>query len=495
MSNTNHEKIKLTKSRHNNIRLPKINWGGGRLNKHESFVAFAAKFCRLNCLTPKQFREFWKTSINIFDNDQQEKRVCLIARILNEPKSVVRTVFENRPLDTSWNSMDSRACHYRYNSISYCCECLDDGFHGNFHESDWLRKCPIHYIDLTRELLKYSSNLKVDRYLLQLLSLLDLKCPGWEFSDSKYSLKIDIKKQKILNEFLNWRREAEKSVTKRPYWCLGSFGSNYYSFDFKPNGKVYNHNLLMKKLGWMTPIPEKLYGLFDESPLYSELDIQYFSKKLANELQALFLTHRWYELFDLYKSVYLVKGELRTFQRMVEIAINDINLAHPLHSCDCIWGISKIGGLINCLPGELKYYGNYQCPYEIASNQLYDRWLNLFPNNDSELCRKWGYYDSLVDNAKNNGIASVVGYACEGQKPILEFNWSNELTVLFDNILEKVVLAEICELKTWVASIKSGIPPDFRQLFLRNIYLVKRHNTDLQLISWPPSGNNRYERY
>lgn len=118
-------KIKLTKSRHNNIRLPKINWGRGRLNKHESFVAFAAKFCRLNCLTPKQFREFWKTSINIFDNDQQEKKICLIARILDEPKSVVRTVFENRPLDNSWNSMDSRACHYRYNSISYCCECLD----------------------------------------------------------------------------------------------------------------------------------------------------------------------------------------------------------------------------------------------------------------------------------------------------------------------------------------------------------------------------------
>jgi len=77
LSNTNHEKIKLTKSRHNNIRLPKINWGGGRLNKHESFVAFAAKFCRLNSLTPKQFREFWKTSINIFDNDQQEREFAL----------------------------------------------------------------------------------------------------------------------------------------------------------------------------------------------------------------------------------------------------------------------------------------------------------------------------------------------------------------------------------------------------------------------------------
>jgi hypothetical protein len=137
-----------TNARHKRFHLPKINWGRGRLNKHESIFGFAAKFCRLNYLTPKQFRGFWKTSLVIFDYEQQEKRISRIARVLDESPSIVKTVFSDSYLDRTRLSTELKVFRQQQEQISYCPECLSQGYHGNFHVSDWLRKCPIHQIDL-----------------------------------------------------------------------------------------------------------------------------------------------------------------------------------------------------------------------------------------------------------------------------------------------------------------------------------------------------------
>jgi|GEM_PF-2732604 len=479
-----------TRSNHNRNRnrLPKINWGRGRLIKHESFVSFAAKFCRLNRLTPKQFRVFWNTSINVIDSDHQEEKISLIARILDEPKLVVRTVFENRRLDKSWNLMDTKSNRNWYDSISYCPECLSGGFHGNFHESDWLKKCPIHYINLTSETLHYSPKMKIDRYLSQFLCLLDLKCPGWGILDIKCRLKKGKKESKLLNKFLSWRAEAEKYVDRWPKKCVGIFGSNF-NCELNEDGRAFSRHYLLKQLSWFTPKPEDLNQLFTDSPHYTELEILQFPRVTANELLSLLSTSQWHELLDAYKFVSFPNGAQHTFKQIAEAEINNIVLRHPPQKCDCTWGVNSSHGLIKCSPGELKYYGNYYCPYEFAKNKLYDNWLN----NDLKHREISGNFIADKTMPRYNKPAIIFGYSFEGRNGSKELNWSFHLHHLFRKILEKVVFAEICEISTWLASINNDIPPTFRKRARPNIYLVQSKRSEMHLISWPPNRNYSYE--
>ncbi len=465
-----------------------INWGRGRLSNHESFFGFAAKFCRLNRLTPRQFREFWNSLFVVSDYRRKENTISRIAQILDEPLSVVKTVFKYSELDNTWPPANLKEFKIKRDQITYCPECLIEGYHGNFHESNWLKKCPIHRIDLICELIPYSSRAKVDRRLIKLLSLLDLNCPEWELSEGKYRLKTHIKQNKYFYKFLYWRSFAEKSVFKHYNIWLGRFGCNSftnYPFYLNENDRL----IIMNKIGLIKPIPEEFYELFNDSDLSEELEIQNFHHKLGDELKIILIFFKYDDLLSLFKLVQIVKGEVLSFQKILEAKINDLNLQHPFQTCSCVWGINKHGQLVNSLPGELKYFSDFMCPYEFAANELYEKWLNLLPDINFLPYVDLDNYTVLAHKAKHTKIASVVGYSLGEQIPILKFNWSEQITDLFDIILEKVVLAHIDELKNWLSSIERGNPPNLRERFPPNIYLVQNPNSGLQLISWQAGRN------
>lgn len=73
----------------------------------------------------------------------------------------------------------------------------------------------------------------------------------------------------------------------------------------------------------------------------------------------------------------IVSGEFLLFEETIYSEIDALNQQHSLHTCDCVWGINKRNELVNCLPGELKYYSHFMCPYEFAVQELSARWLNM----------------------------------------------------------------------------------------------------------------------
>lgn len=463
----------------------KINWGRGRLNRHESFFGFAAKFCRLNCLKPQQFREFWKSLFVIHEN-----RIGYMARILDEPLPVVKTVFSDRFLDWSRLTYELNDLNIRYDKISFCSECLAEGFHGNFHESNWLKKCPIHHLDLAIEFIPYSSGTKIDRYLKTLLTLLDLRCPGWELGDRKDLLNKHFNQIKQFDKFQYWRNVTENSVIQCRNRWRGAFGSNtmYPYFPFSQFISDHDQLMIMNKLGWIKPIPKELSELFVDSLFSTE--IQYCCNA-GNELKNILSFFPYKDLFGLIMLTEIVRGESPKFQKSVKTAIDGINLKHPSQKCNCTWGISRLGGLVNCLPGELHYYSDCLCPYEFAAKKLYDKWLSFSPDNHFLNHESWIDYDVLATKAEYNKIASIVGYTIRERKPILKLNWSYKLNELFNVILEKIVSAHISEIRQWLSSIEIGNPPNVRERFPPNIYLVQNQNSDLQLISWPVGRNQQ----
>lgn len=397
-----------------------INWGRGRLNCHESFFGFAAKFCRLNHLKPKQFREFWSSLFVGYESRQQE--TVIIARILDEPKSVVNTIFKYSYLNRNWPPFRFNEIEITRNKISFCPECLVDGYHGNFHESDWLKKCPIHRIDLACEAIPHSSSAKIDRYVTKLLSLLDLNCPGWEISDGKYRQSAKIKENSHFDKFLHWRYSAENFVFRNRDIVLGSFGCNeivnYASFI-----NHSNYLILLDKLGLIKLIPKDLYELFVDNELSSAIEIQDYGHDLVHELKKIQNYFQFDDLLSFFRLAQIVKGEELSFQTILDAEIYALKLQHPSRLCNCIWGINKRGELVNCLPGELKYFGDFMCPYEYAANELYDKWLNLMPDINFLPFDVFDKYAVLAQRAKFSETASVVGYSLGERIPIFKYNW------------------------------------------------------------------------
>jgi hypothetical protein len=266
---------RLTKNNYPRSALPKINWGRGRLGKYESFPGFSAKFCRLNQLTPQQFRDFWNRSVNAFHFEHKDERVGHIARILDEPVAVAKTVFWNTGLGWGHFSVDQKSID-RDNKIAFCPTCLADGYHGYFHESDWLRKCPIHCVELTTVSIPSSSRIKADRYLPMLASLLDLNCPGWETTDGKYVSKATVNNFPVFQKFLDWHKTAQKSITEWSDACLGVFGYNCLAFYNHDRYRLCHLNLLLGRLSWITPMPKPIAELFVASALAILPEVQHY---------------------------------------------------------------------------------------------------------------------------------------------------------------------------------------------------------------------------
>ncbi|PPD50179.1 MAG: hypothetical protein CTY13_02135 [Methylobacter sp.] len=478
------------KKRHNGTLRFKINWGRGRLNKYESFSCFAAKFCRLNLLTPYKFRKFWQKSVEIFDSYHKQERLNYIARLLDEPLSVVRTVFEEQGQGWGCFCIDEKSLN-RYSEISYCPECIADGFHGNFHESCWLRKCPIHYCDLIREPVSYSLSTKADRYLERLISLLDIKCPGWELSARNTMSNDGIKRLPIFHQFLHWQSTAQKTVTVWSDRCLGAFGLHCLAGKYESKYHYQNLDELMGRINWLASIPEELSELFTISSMKEEPEVKYFCNEVGKELNSLLATHSFGELIYFYKEMLIAKEEYHIFHKTAEAEISYFKINHTDKKCNCNWGINNRGNLVKLLPSELKYYGNYQCPYEFAANELYNRWFDLFGLLKSHFGRGYGINDINMLSTVGQTIASIINRDDENWKRTFKFKWSEKINYLFDTILDKIVSAHIAELKYWISSIEFGIQPNICERFPPNTYLVQSLNLDLQLISWQTRINKQ----
>jgi hypothetical protein len=200
----------IERNKYNRCLLPKINWGRGRLSRYESFTGVSAKFCRLNNLTAKQCREFFTELFKSFPVSENQLIIKHIAHVLDEPITIVKTVFWNNDLGWKYLSIQQKN-YYLDHEIAYCPLCLADGYHGYFHEYPWLKKCPIHCIDIEKESFSLGET-KFDQFVNRLSSLFDQYCPEWEVSEGKYLCKNAIKKIPSFDKFIKWHSTVQSDL-------------------------------------------------------------------------------------------------------------------------------------------------------------------------------------------------------------------------------------------------------------------------------------------
>jgi len=447
-------------------------------------------------LSPSQFRTFWHGAVECsYTNDKQQK-IRHIARLLDEPLAVVKTVFWGNELGYGCLFADQSHRHHVDNT-AYCPECLVDGYHSYFQECAWLKKCPIHLCDRVREFSSYSTAPQFDQTVCRLLSLLDINCPGWAVAEGQYLAKDAIKKLPTLQILLGWHRAVQAETTDWATTCIGVFGFGGQVFHNSGPGYAFRHyDLLLGRLNWITPIPNKIASLFVVAPFYAGPDVQFFSKALADEARHVFSRYALDELLDLCKNTNFVSGGcwLQSHQSIAKAAIRGLNVRHDPKTCQCEWRIHNgYDGWEHHEADDLSCVRVYRCPYEVAQDELQYEWIDLLPKSTKQRFQYWAYYETMASAAARTGLVSIIGRApvetIEGihmaSRPILKFNWSAQMTILIEVILSKVVMAHIDELNYWLRAIELGGKPSERECFPPNSYLIHKGDSGLQLISWP----------
>jgi len=465
------------------------------LSGYSSFSSFTAKFCRLNQIPPKQFREFWYVFVEAGYVGRKEEQIRHVARLLDEPVAIVRTVFG--PTGMGWGhfSLGQRDSVW-HGKLAYCPLCLAEGYHSHFHETHWLKQCPIHRVDLVTEAVPQGPCARIDREAGKLAWLLDAKAPGWVAADGRWGGKASAKKPRVFQHFLRWYHATQKLLAEWSSGCLGIFGHHGLDSRFHVTYQWQHLDLLVGRLQWISPIPRQIDGIFAAKPLYVQPDIRFFNHPVASEFRALRASFPSNLLFYLYKLSHFVAGSLSAFQATATTAICLFKSRHPNQQCQCAWGRHPSDGWRCFQPGTVKNYWAYHCPYDLAIMEMRTDWLGLLPATLSERKQQIDHYKALAQAAAERGLVSVTHYKAGktgqgydlGVVPILTFHWSSEMARLAGLILAEAAMSQMNELKQWLSAIEAGAKPDCREYFPPNIYLVQHGDADMQMVVWPTVG-------
>lgn len=468
--------VNIRKRRIPNFSGLRINWGSGKLSGFESFYSFAAKFCRLNQLNPHQFRKFW-LSLFSMEIDDYQTRAKKISVLLDEPSYLIGTVFFQNYVNSKWPQFTRHEFDFCPEKISFCRLCLAEGYHASFHEHEWLNKCPIHRIGLTQHEIPYSSHSKSDRYLLCLMSLFDLNCPNWYLIEGKYRQVGDVYKNKWFYDYLDWLLRAASIGENYVDLWIAEIGCNQFATSLVTL-KRSQYFIILDKLRLIDSIPSYICDLFVETnEVYEAIDIKKFNINKSFNLRFKLIDY----IIDFLISI--KNNKIQSYLYWLREEIDALQLFHSPSRCDCVWGLNKRGELIHCLSGELQYLGDYMCPYEFAANELSERWMYFYTDANPFL-QKLDFYRPL-DVIFSSNLADEKESFLDHYQASFEINRTEQMTLLIDVIMRKIVQANIDELRYWLISIKEGESPANRKRFRPNIYLFQNENTELKLISWP----------
>ncbi len=462
---------------------------------YSSFGGFAAKFCRLNRIPPKQFREFWYASVEAAYVGRKEAKIRHIARLLDEPLALVRTVFGTTGMGWGHFSLGQKDSVWHGN-LAYCPLCLAEGYHSHFHETRWLKQCPVHCVGLATETSQDRLGSKPDREVGKLILLFDAKAADWGTADGQWGVKGSAKKPRVFQHFLCWYHATTRLLAEWSRGCLGIFGHNNLDSRFNATYELQHLGLLMGRVHCLSPIPKQTGGIFAARPMNSQPDIRFFHEKVASEfrsLQAIFPSNI---LFYLYKLSCFVAGNPSLFQDAAATAINQFKSHHPHQQCRCVWGKHPNDGWQRFQPGTVQDFWAYHCPYDLAIMEMGSDWLGFLQTHLPERNQPVDNYIGLARAAEAKGFVSVVHYFAggagqsygTGAAPILKFHWSSEMARLVETVLVENVLSHTCELVQWLSGIEAGANPGCRNYLPPNLYLFEHVGSGLRLEVWPAVG-------
>ncbi|OIQ74575.1 hypothetical protein GALL_437720 [mine drainage metagenome] len=446
-------------------RYPIINWGRGRLLPYESLGSFAAKFCRLNGTTPREFRWFLDELVGVenwtfvgFDTPSVKK----VARLLDEKESVVEKLDPDK--------LQLPGCYGAFNSLSsinqsleqvtYCPECIKNGYHASFHEYPWLKMCPIHWTNLLKERVgSFGGGSKFDKYVSTLDHLFDHVSMTWLEIDTYSVVTAEIKTD-AFRRFIRWIKAVQRihGVMKARN-LITLWGSNY-SLD--------NIDVLLGRVAWATPFPKRFHELFHMKVKRLLPKITEYPIDVTNRLTSLITKIGYADLVWFYKKTVALADEQTKYRELVLKAVDDLKNQDMVHHSE--WGWSKGMGWQHVDPDGWPYWG-FMTPFHLAVIELKYEWTDFLRDDDQVWQRSsdWFIYCNLAQRLYES---RVVSSADGGQwpfnpsfltvpffSPFIKLEIDHDLKSLIEDLLYEEASAHIDEIRSWLKAITKGAAP------------------------------------
>jgi hypothetical protein len=440
----------------------------------------------LNGLSAAKFVSFWK---DCFEASALNEKACQrkIAHFLDEPIAVVSTVFTvTAPLIPYKLDYDGKKV--KDATIHYCVACLKEGFHASFHEDYWLKKCLIHNIPLTFGGFAKSGCGTFEGRVSRLKELHAAANPRWPVTQVKRA--INPGNFSVVVKYLQWRKEAEHIFCGLMEEALEYSSDNHRADHDQRMYRYRDLDLLLGRLAWSVPMPDKITDFLVVTPSTSQQpQIQNYGEEAADELSRLLKIDSLSTFLWVYRLANLIKDDFRPYQQIVKTAITELSK----HQCHCEWGLLH-GYWTRFLPGVMSDYPA-ECPYEVAAEKLRTCWLELFPGFARDLS-EWSSYWRTVEKYRIGGVVSVTGCKVDERRlliPWLEFQVTDQVVCLLENILERLAQIQVEELAHWLETIDGRDRMPEPDSFPPNLYIDHNKKGELLLVSWPTGERRSFE--
>lgn len=438
------------------LRLPRINWGRGRLVRFTSQGSFAAQFCALNNLTARQFRTFIEKfggvgSPHTFTS-VSNRNAKVIAELLDEPCAIVRTMCADIvQLPSCSGQLSEFGNNWRKGYVSYCPACVADGYHASFHEALWLYRCPIHATPLER----YQFRGGFDRYIESLTNIFSANLRNWPQFDCD-KIRQNTRSSNRLRKLKGWMERLRKIDEQIRMNGTSSFLSMSYQFE--------HIGLLLGRLNARITIPAEVYEILLVRPIRQDIEARQIDGKASRALLEILKTISLNELIYVYIKTSAFFEKNRKFR---ERAISAIEAIRKLHqNCLCSWAWQSSWMWFPVTHGRLDAF---VCPYAYAIEELISEWVSFAWPSSKPRRPIWDYsfYKFRVEDLPKSRLARYLDYDvpnenvsfsnCRFVMPDLRIGECVEDAI--DSYLVEEVESHYQDLFSWLESIKSDKMP------------------------------------
>jgi hypothetical protein len=387
----------------------RINWGRGRLRKHESIYSFFAKFCYINGLTPRQARNFFANKLSatnaILRHYQRPNtpfdfstllasldQIKIFAALLDEPFSVVKTLCGEHKDLSFIPSMGASLVLNEEAGLRYCDECVKEGYHAYFHEFRYLALCPIHrrpLFPVTPCEKRYS---RFERNVLALQSLYESSSANWPVPPNSFPLDKLQRQHTALLPFFHWRKKLHDTMSIYERATIWSSFVNAPSNVRISFGETEHTNSLAWALN-QTGIPVPVRLLLKCEPL-TEQFCHTFPSATDHNLQKILGELKIDVLLNVYRHWWAWAKRAEINGEALTEMITKLRSDHASCRC-CRYRLSGSGQYL------------YICPYLHVADLLEQNWGELTESSVSSIAYK---YLTFVDTLESLSIDSVLAY-------------------------------------------------------------------------------------
>lgn len=361
--------LRITSTRFTDSTEASINWWSEALRPYESLYSFAARFCVLNKIDVKPFEAYFDLDVGRHDQ-LSGSQLDRVASILNAQRTLVATVFGSAGSTFSAVDTERLVRQDKTHSVRYCPRCVELGYHSRLHEVPWLERCLLHLCVLKQETYKGDrSNRTLSMQAFDtVVHLMMSNCkvwPRWNEGDLMIAKFGQSTYLRLLSDWLKNVRNFNERQTSEQVWTSDSETRREYTFKH-----------FIARLNSLEQMPEPLKLMVPPVETSWRFIIYNYSTEVRKELSRTQQYAPFWMIFSLFKMVCARSGHSHAFMVKLRSAQTKLHEKHGMCQCRWAWHESGWSSHWRQVIPELGPYWSYQCPYEVAREELESGWGN-----------------------------------------------------------------------------------------------------------------------